>query len=132
VVSCGTREGSCAYDALTFMCDTLVIHNSLTYKFTGKERDSESGLDNFGLRYDSSSLGRFMSPDSIANDWELANPQTWNRYAYARNNPLAYVDPDGAAVELIGQTDEERKKALAVLQATRGNNKRPIASISMR
>jgi RHS repeat-associated protein len=31
--------------------------------FTGKERDSESGLDNFGARYDSSSLGRFMSPD---------------------------------------------------------------------
>jgi RHS repeat-associated protein len=29
------------------------------YKFTGKERDAESGLDNFGARYDSSSLGRF-------------------------------------------------------------------------
>ena len=28
-----------------------------TYKFTGKERDSESGLDNFGARYDSSSMG---------------------------------------------------------------------------
>jgi hypothetical protein len=39
-----------------------------------------------------------MSPDSIANDWELGNPQTWNRYAYARNNPLIYVDPDGAAL----------------------------------
>jgi RHS repeat-associated protein len=91
------------------------------YKFTGKERDSESGLDDFGLRYFGSSMGRFMSPDSIANDWELLNPQTWNRYAYARNNPLAYVDPDGAAVELIGQTDEERKKALAALQATLGN-----------
>ena len=35
----------------------------LTYKFTGKERDSESGLDNFGARYNSSNLGRFMSPD---------------------------------------------------------------------
>ena len=92
------------------------------YKFTGKERDSDSGLDDFGLRYFGSTMGRFMSPDSIANDWELANPQTWNRYAYARNNPLAYVDPDGAAVELIGQTDEERKKALAAIQATLGNN----------
>jgi hypothetical protein len=30
------------------------------YKFAGKERDSESGLDNFGARYDASSLGRFM------------------------------------------------------------------------
>jgi hypothetical protein len=32
------------------------------YKFTAKERDSESGLDNFGARFDSSTLGRFMSP----------------------------------------------------------------------
>lgn len=34
-----------------------------TYKFTGKERDSESGLDMFGARYYGSSLGRFMTPD---------------------------------------------------------------------
>jgi RHS repeat-associated protein len=37
---------------------------SKPYKFTGKERDSESGLDNFGARYDSSQYGRFMTPDS--------------------------------------------------------------------
>src|SRR5580704_8092878 len=36
---------------------------STTHKFTGKERDAESGLDNFGARYDSSNLGRFMTPD---------------------------------------------------------------------
>jgi RHS repeat-associated protein len=36
------------------------------YKFTGKERDAESGLDNFGARYDASSLGRFMTPDWAA------------------------------------------------------------------
>ena len=98
-----------------------------TYKFTGKERDSESGLDNFGFRYLTSSMGRFMSPDSIANDWELANPQTWNRYAYARNNPLIYVDPDGAAVELIctgGNADQcaaQRQAALQTLQNAVGN-----------
>jgi len=97
------------------------------YKFTGKERDSESGLDNFGFRYLTSSMGRFMSPDSIANDWELANPQTWNRYAYARNNPLIYVDPDGAAVELIctgGNADQcaaQRQAALQTLQNAVGN-----------
>jgi len=32
------------------------------YRFTGKERDTESGLDNFIARYDSSNLGRFMTP----------------------------------------------------------------------
>ena len=36
------------------------------YKFTGKERDTESGLDEFGARYYSSSLGRFMIPDWAA------------------------------------------------------------------
>lgn len=34
--------------------------------FTGKERDSESGLDNFGARYYASQFGRFMSPDWAA------------------------------------------------------------------
>jgi RHS repeat-associated protein len=36
---------------------------AMRYKFTGKERDSESGLDNSGARYYSSSMGRFNSPD---------------------------------------------------------------------
>jgi RHS repeat-associated protein len=66
-----------------------------TYKFTGKERDSESGLDNFGARYDSSSLGRFMSPDPLMASAAVFDPRTWNRYSYALNNPLRFVDPNG-------------------------------------
>jgi RHS repeat-associated protein len=65
------------------------------YKFTGKERDQESGLDNFGARYDSSSLGRFMSVDPSRESANPVNPQSWNRYAYAFNNPLTYVDRNG-------------------------------------
>ncbi len=64
-------------------------------KFTGKERDSESGLDYFGARYDASSLGRFMTPDPLMASAHASNPQTWNRYSYALNNPLRYVDPTG-------------------------------------
>ncbi len=45
------------------MYDCRVQYAPLTYKFTGKERDSESGLDNFEARYLGSSLGRFMSSD---------------------------------------------------------------------
>ncbi len=65
------------------------------YKFTGKERDSESGLDNFGARYFGSNMGRFMSPDEFWKDSHVGDPQSWNKYAYARNNPLRYVDPTG-------------------------------------
>jgi RHS repeat-associated protein len=65
------------------------------YKFTGKERDSESGLDNFGARYDSSQYGRFMTPDPLLNSGRPWDPQSWNRYAYRRNNPLRNVDPTG-------------------------------------
>ena len=63
------------------------------YKFTGKERDSESGLDNFGARYDSSQYGRFMSPDPLGG--QTIDPQTLNKYSYVRNNPLNLTDPTG-------------------------------------
>jgi RHS repeat-associated protein len=45
------------------MYDGAAQHALLTHKFTGKERDSESGLDDFDVRYYSSSLGTFMRPD---------------------------------------------------------------------
>ena len=70
------------------------------YKFTGKERDAESGLDEFGARYYSSAQGRFASPDWSASPSpvpyaDLANPQTLNLYTYVQNNPLTYTDPTG-------------------------------------
>ncbi len=58
--------------------------------FTGKERDTESGLGYFGARYFGSSMGRFMSPNpSGLLAQNPADPQSWNLYAYARNNPLS-------------------------------------------
>lgn len=66
--------------------------------FTGKERDGETGLDFFGARYLSSAQGRFTSPDPLMASAKTSNPQTWNRYAYALNNPLRFVDPDGMEV----------------------------------
>ena len=67
-------------------------------KFTGKERDAETGLDYFGARYFSGAQGRFTSPDPAGfNSRHIANPQKWNKYAYVLNNPLIMVDPDGEA-----------------------------------
>jgi RHS repeat-associated protein len=66
------------------------------YKFTGKERDSESGLDNFGARYDSSQYGRFMTLDPGGLFYaDPTNPQSLNLYSYVWNNPASNVDPSG-------------------------------------
>jgi RHS repeat-associated protein len=70
-------------------CGTIAQH----YRFTGKERDTESGLDHFGARHESSALGRFMQPDSIGIMKEkFADPQQWNLYAYTRNSSLTRID----------------------------------------
>ena len=61
--------------------------------FTGQYHDFESNLDYFGARYDSSSMGRFMSPDPIGG--RPAFPQSWNLYTYVANNPINAVDPTG-------------------------------------
>jgi RHS repeat-associated protein len=66
------------------------------YKFTGKERDTESGNDYFGARYYASSMGRMMSPDPIGIFVaDVTNPQSWNLYSYVMNNPLKFIDPSG-------------------------------------
>jgi hypothetical protein len=52
-------------------------------------------LDYFLARYYSSGQGRFTSADlSLVGQYET-DPQSWNLYAYCRNNPLLYVDPTG-------------------------------------
>jgi RHS repeat-associated protein len=62
-------------------------------QFTGKERDAESGLDYFGARYYGSALGRFTSPDLLGG--HIQDPQSLNKYMYARNNPLRFTDSTG-------------------------------------
>src|SRR5579862_2249078 len=68
---------------------TLTDH----YKFTGMERDSESGLDHTLYRQFTSTYGRWMSPDPDC--FGCTNPQKLNRYAYALNNPVTLTDPLG-------------------------------------
>jgi RHS repeat-associated protein len=75
---------------------------AFAYKFTGKERDAESGLDYFGARYFASNMGRYMSPDWSAQEEpvpyaKLTDPQSLNLYSYVLNNPLTRRDPDGHA-----------------------------------
>ena len=73
--------------------DDYCPNDAQHYKFTGKERDTESGLDNFETRYNASALGRFMTPDELGPGQHPENPQSWNLYSYVMNNPLTLVDP---------------------------------------
>jgi RHS repeat-associated protein len=97
----GVLEQSCS--GLPFG-DSLSCGNSIQFPtehhFTGKERDTESGLDYFGARYYASSMGRWMSPDWAAKPEavpysDLDDPQSLNLYGYVRDNPSSRFDPDG-------------------------------------
>ncbi len=102
---------------MTALCACATLRLKRAYKFTGKERDSESNLDYFEARHYGSSLGRFMQPDPLPwlgwqhpaedsseeaqeeahkkfEDW-ISNPQNFNMYAYVLNNPLNKTDPTG-------------------------------------
>jgi RHS repeat-associated protein len=91
-------------------------------KFTGKERDVETGLDYFLARYYSGAQGRFLSPD-IAGP-ALANPQTLNKYQYTLNNPLRYVDSNGLYEE------EVHRDLTAVLAMAAGFDEQTANSIA--
>jgi RHS repeat-associated protein len=113
--------------------------DNVRQKFTSYERDIESDLDYAQARFYRFSHGRFTSPDTYKivaevqaeTDPEkakamlvryLMQPQQWNQYPYAVNNPLKYIDPTGEIVELTG-TEEEQKAALARIRAMLGEER---------
>ena len=76
-----------------------LVYQTLTdyderFKFTGKERDDETGYDFFGARYYASSLPLWLSVDPLADKYPHISP-----YAYCNWNPIKYIDPDGKWVE---------------------------------
>ncbi|MBU6951601.1 RHS repeat-associated core domain-containing protein [Hahella sp. HN01] len=69
--------------------------------YTGKPHDLASGLTYMGARYYDPEIGRFLSTDPV--EFTGSNLMSFNRYAYANNNPYKYVDPDGrSAVTAFG------------------------------
>lgn len=64
-------------------------------KFTGYERDAETGLDYARARYYAGAQGRFSSVDPLMGSAQLINPQTFNRYTYCLNSPTNLTDPKG-------------------------------------
>ena len=64
------------------------------FKFTSKERDSESGYDYFGARYYSSTLPMWLSVDPLSDKYPHISP-----YAYCSWNPVNKIDPNGMWIE---------------------------------
>ena len=68
-------------------------------RYTSQVLDEETGLYYFGARYYDPVIGRFIQPDvAIPNRFD---PQAYDRYAYARDNPFEYVDPSGHAWQIF-------------------------------
>ncbi|HET8730830.1 MAG TPA: RHS repeat-associated core domain-containing protein [Moraxellaceae bacterium] len=69
--------------------------------YTGKEEEATLGINYYGARWYSPTTGQFASLDP--NQLSMKNVRMFSRYAYANNNPIMYVDPDGRqAVALLG------------------------------
>jgi RHS repeat-associated protein len=82
-----------------------VITNNVAnnYKFTGLERDSETGLDHTLNRQYSSTLGRWLSPDPVRGC--VMNPQKFDRYSYVLDNPTTLTDTEGNQPDLFQNPD---------------------------
>jgi len=67
--------------------------------YTGHEHLQSVGLINMNGRIYDPKLHRFLQPDNFVQD--PFNTQSFNRYGYVLNNPLAYTDPSGEIIPLI-------------------------------
>ena len=76
--------------------------------FTGRAYDADTGLTDMQARLYEPLIGRFLSTDP--NAFNASSPFTFNRYAYANNNPYRYTDPTGGAAEDIQEIVVTAKK----------------------
>ena len=61
--------------------------------YTGKPEEQDLGVNYFGARWYDPTIGRFLAIDPV--NFQESSPQSFNKYAYANNNPYKFVDPDG-------------------------------------
>ncbi|WP_263341204.1 RHS repeat protein [Acidicapsa dinghuensis] len=76
------------------------------YHFAMLDYDSETTTDHAQYRQYNPTQGRWMRPDPYAGSYDFSNPQSFNRYAYVLNNPLAYVDATGLDCAYFDEDDD--------------------------
>jgi RHS repeat-associated protein len=117
---------------------TGAAQDDVALKFTGHERDVNDNrpkgiLDYMLLRFCNPFAGRFFSVDPQNRRKSTGGPQVWNRYAYAANSPINYVDPNGR--DPIRFQEGGRDKALwrmLVRFAQRKSGRDALARIAQR
>jgi len=77
------------------------------YKYNGKELDTDRGLNlyDYSARYMDPALGRFNTVDPMAEKYYSISP-----YAYVRNNPIKFIDPDGQEIVFMIKTSSETSR----------------------
>lgn len=104
--------GSTSYQAV----NSAIEASAKRYRYTGKERDDETGLYYHGARYYASWLGRWASCDPAGLRDGI------NRYAYVRGNPIRFNDPSGTSSDGVYVTLDEAKARACLSPTTQAEN----------
>ena len=105
--------------------------DSVRQKYTGQERDDETGLDFAQARYYANAQGRFTSTDPIAMAVDrLGDPQRINLYSYTRNNPLSLIDPTGETIQVDKDAQEAYDEYLKALNKDPKKYSNELATIN--
>jgi RHS repeat-associated protein len=88
------------YDAWgNILSKTGAMASANPYRYAGYYYDEETGLYYLMARYYDANIGRFITRDTFHGFED--DPHSLNLYAYTKNNPVMYVDPDGHYVQIV-------------------------------
>jgi len=94
VSEAGTVENQYDYDIFGNPTLTIEVY-AASIRYAGEFFDTETGLYYLRARYYDPYVGRFISEDTY--EGKINDPLSLNRYTYAHNDPIMYVDPTGHA-----------------------------------
>ena len=114
----GERRGPIAHPAARASPGAAALVAAATPRgFTGHEELASVGLVHMNARVYDPAAGRFLSPDPVVQS--AHDGQSHNRYAYARNNPLKYVDPSGHSfLSRVARFVRKHARTIASIAAT--------------